>query len=506
VTVTPAKNYSLWPLWPLIRLLKGRHGKTRVQYFGRRILTWLAMLAVISYLAVTGGYYAIRASIPHNQVTYLDIFVWPVNKSSYNQHVGQTLILQAQADAQLFAEAMTQSQATDSPLNTEGLQALKRATHRFAAGIQRVEDDLEARQRYAELLVLQQRHDLAVDVLTAGLEADAEPPESYTALVLHLAQVRGNYPAMQSVLEHLLQMESVRSDPQRLSAAYKALIKAQLAQGNYLGMLDTAEEILKDDSINLNPYDAVLIAHIRLNNLHQAQQAYNAIPEAMRQTERIQLVKALLDIELGNTEEARHTVATTLASKRITPEHIEALAIAHKIGEQALVDTFMQERSSDLLLNEANFLEAVRVLAKMPASAHLQQLQAQGFHLYPEHQEMLKLHLVQAWTREGNWEAALQTLGPLQQSLEAGSNDHRRAEAYQLIAEQAHTPSPDGHQRLIDYLGQHSHPIEVYHDAALAMQATDQKDTALAVLNESLNHYPFNRQLIRLRRGLLGSS
>lgn len=155
----------------------------------KRLITAFALFTVVGYATAVCGFYAWRATIPHNQIEFIDILL--PNWSTLSDKEGKTRI----------AQGMAAFRAEDWPL----------ALFKLRAGLMRHPHDAQARYALAQIYCKYDMGEDAMRVLIQGLDWGYPGKESI-ALFVQLAEVQNNTDFIARHAERILTFPEIQQE------------------------------------------------------------------------------------------------------------------------------------------------------------------------------------------------------------------------------------------------------------------------------------------------------
>lgn len=508
VTFNTSKGFSSFRKPVSIRRAHHKHEKkwlVEVRVKGAILFSILALL--VCYFVATIGFYASLAVRDHNKVTYTNVLLYPVDRDDYRRNQGRTLVAQGIDYNMQFGEILQSLKENPREINAPERALLHEAVAHLIAGLRLVPDDLNARQELASIYFMQRKFEDLVAILLDGLQYGFPEDKHYIALMLKVAQSRGNYEAMSKALKKLLQFPELQEDPDAYAAFLKQLIKTQRSNRDYLGMLETAQLSLKDESLPFRAYDAIILANYRLERYGDALDAYEATPEALRSRPRILLLKAMTHAELGQRKEMVAAIQKMYAANfQIEASHLESVILLMQQQEHDIADTYLERFIKRSIRDHQMLINMSAALADYPSSEQLLKVRVAASAVFPELTAQFDFLLAQAYFTEGNWEQARAFFEPISEQLNENAESTEVVQAFIDLLEMVEEQGRGTKEALFEQYTKTRMLEELYWEAAEALRKLGDKEMAVNFLNAGLNHYPFSNNIVKLRREILGTS
>ncbi|WOO43227.1 hypothetical protein [Rubellicoccus peritrichatus] len=473
--------------WRIFSISKGHHAHSSAIFFdvhlGRLFLN-LGFLLVFGYI-----FGALALSIywgrhEHSKIGFMDVLL-PNRWSQIRPMQGQMLIANA--------DAMLEDAQKDPQLG-------RVAFHLYRSGLRMYPQDHHARLMLARFFVSAQMYEQAAEVLAEGLDYGMPEDKAYVPALLEIIQLRGNHPLSVKVIPKLLEFETYAENPKTKYPLYRQLMLSQLQGEDYIGLLKTAETINADEDSPFKAHDMIVTALSRMGSVDEALDHLNDLPDAIKRTPAILLLKASVLNEAGEKTEM---MAQLQSLFRDFPQawnaQINAIMLMIKADEgrqaNAYITLFLNNHSQNY---KAISNLAVR-LTDLPDSERIKTMLEFCKTRRPELVSSMEFFYIQALTTEGNFEEAVKQFNAWSAKLPDNYEDQHYEEVFGKILKAVTQRGQDTRLALIESLESRKWEAEIFWEAARALHDNGQFEEATQVLNIALNTYPYHPSIISLR-------
>lgn len=500
------KTTHFWKIWKPLSLRKGfvkQEKKLIVEVHVPRLGALLAALAAGAYLALASTVWLVKASRPHNEITALDVFLLPLRWEQYQYRGGLSYINAGlEAADQLIAEA-TASAAHDAPLPEDFSERYQKAGELLSAGLAKAPDHALARLRLAELRLMGGQRVLATNLLLQGLDYGYPDTEGYITTLLQLAYSLQDYASLQQASQRLLGMEEILQNQEQRYRLQRVLLRCQLREADYLGMLRTAQDILEDPQAPFKPYDIMVLALIHMENYEEALLAIEETPEGYNDHSRMLLLKAMAYWKTAQLPEMRDTIDELFRRfPAVGNDHLEALVILADAQQEAAVQKHLRNYLVRSLPSPDTITQLASIFADMPDSRLVAKVSEFCQVSLPQLEPQMAFLMAQAYITEGNWIEARKMLNQAKETLPESSNIEANQQMmgfFELVLDTIENGGEGARHQFVEQIQSPKRLPEMYWEASEAMRKVNALETAFAIVNDGLKHYPYNNGLSDLR-------
>lgn len=476
---------SLRRCWRFVRFKLGRkkHNKAyTVEINLKRAICFGVIMMVVLYFSGALGVYLFQMRQPHNQITYTDILLAPVNMRGLIRKQGEMRILQARDDYK-------QEKFRDS-------------FFKYRSGVRRVPDDHKARLELATFFIAWNMNVRATDLLVEGLQY-GYPGLNYLQTLTKLCQHTGNNPALIRALPTILKYQEVAENKDLRVSLKLLLMRAQLVEGDYAGVIQTAEDLNQED-IGRKFYDTTLYAYLKMGAYDDAQIYFDTLPEEALQQANLILLKGYLKQTMDDKVAARQVFYDLFRDYPTAwRSHMDAVLMLYADDDRRAGDSLLDLYLSMHRGNSEAITGISERFTDMPDSAKVKRIMANVRVDAPELFGSLWFYYLQALVTEGKFEQANREIAMLKPAAPKDPYSATVFDTYKHILDAATSSSDGAYQDLVNFTETNRLDVELYWEAAEAMRKVGAYQTAEFILNAGLTDYPFSRSLSTLRNQVL---
>lgn len=476
---------SLRRCWRFVRLRMGRkkHNKAyTIEINLKRAICFSVFMALLLYFGGALGLYAWRAQQPHNQITYWDFLQAPINPGRLFEKQGKMQILQARDDLKK--------------------EKYKEAFFKYRSGVRRVPQDQEARLELAQFFIAWDMNVRATDLLVEGLEF-GYPGPAYLQTLTRLCQYTGNHPALLRAIPKILEYPKVQEDKDFRVALNLLLLRAQLVEGDFTGVIETAD-LLNHEDIGKTFYDTALYAYLRMGSYDDAQIYLDTLsPELLQQPNIILLVGSLKQA-LDEEAEARKIFYSLFRDfPTAWRSHMDAILMLYGNRDRRAADSLLDLYLSMHRRNTEAITTISAQFTDMPDARRVRKIMNYVRVDAPELLGSLWFYYVQALVTEGEFEKAKVEMDKLSPARPKDPKSATVFETYSHILDAALSSNEGEYNKLVNYTETNRLTEELYWEAAEAMRKVGALQAAEFILNAGLTEFPFSRSMSALRNRVL---
>lgn len=478
---------SLKRCWRFFKIKEGRkkHNKAlTVEFVPARAAFFAVLVAVIVYFGAAVALYSWRVRVPHNHIGFGDILIAPLNYDRIVRLQGRTNLDQAK-------EYLEKGRVLE-------------AFYKYRAGVARVPEDHQARMTLAQFYVGSGFRGEATELLIEGLNYGSPEDRRYITLLVAMMRYDSNYPALIRVLPKVLAFPEMRDDARSCLILRQLLLKAQLVERDYAGIVDTVAMINEEPGLENAYQDTVAYALIRMGAYDEAKAFMDGLEGDVADQPKIMLLRAMLAMETGDFFRARSLYRQLFRDYPAAwRSHMDAILVLIADGREQDAEELLNLYMSMHRRNGSAILAIASRFTDMPDSERVAQVFKSVSRDAPELYGELWFYYVQALVTEGKFDEANLEFQRLLPTAPKDPTSAQIIEAYRLILAAATVRSAGEYTELVDHLLENRFRDEIYWEAAEAMRKVHAYDAAETILNEALSEYPYNRVLSRLRKRVL---
>jgi len=444
----------------------------------RGLLLVALLLAALAYAGVATGVYYWLDRKEHNHVTFTDVLLLPMRWDEVQAKRGQAYLDEGMDD--LKEQRWSQ-----------GLMKLR-------IGLARYPQAMKPRLTLAQFYFYSQRHELALEVLEEGMDAnDKYPGRDYLNSYMMLALRGEDYESMIAVCDRYLQAKDRLPEEEGswlLQQKLIALLQAKRA-AEALALLEDAP-----DNPIFNEQRVLIMLEMGEND--RAVAYLQDWAEKSGETEQTIRLQVRAYREVRNLEAMNERLS---ALRKLTPADPRALAYA--VVQQYLADD--KESAGDSLEEfffrfsgfEANMTMMAAPLAEIGAVDLLEQClirsEEQGYQMYP-----LLFYQAQAQLKASDWSGALATTERLSKMRNPDKKDTTTAANVQMmtyLAQIAINPAEGLQVQLLQFIEERPYPFKSFRVLAETLFRAQRYDAVLEVIARANQKYPENHGLDSLK-------
>ncbi|WP_309397225.1 hypothetical protein [Cerasicoccus maritimus] len=477
---------SLRRCWNCIRIMPGHRKHNRaisIEVELKRCVWFGFFIAVFLYFAGGFGAYLLRARQPFNQITYLDVLQAPFNMEQLVRKQGETQLLQAREDLK----------------NGQVIQSF----YKYRSGVRRIPDDFQARLELAQFYIASGLTVDAVNLLIEGLEYGYPDQSEYLVTLMKLCQYTDNNPAIMRAVPKILEFNEIEDNEPLKLALLKLLLRAQLMEQNYTGVVDTSYHLNEVDP-GRNYDDSIVFAYIKMGAFGDAEQYLDSLPPEEAANPQLILMRGSLMQAQDNETAARqifHSIFRDYPSAWNV--QMDAILIMYGNGDTAAADALLDLY---LAIHRGNMNAITSIAAQftdLPDSMKVKRLMRIVGMESPDLLGSLWFYYIQALVTEGEFAEAKKEFDTIKPSAPKQPDAAPILSAYEKILVAATQRSAGEYNDLVNFMVANRMVPEIYWEAAEAMRKVKAYDPAERILNAGLEKFPFSRMLSNLRKQVL---
>jgi len=477
---------SIRRCWRFARFKLGRkkHGKAfTIELNLKRSICFGALMGFVLYFGGALALYLMRAQMPHNEITYVDIILAPVNLEPMVRKQGVMQIRQARDD-----------------LKNENY---KEAFFKLRSGVRRVPEDQEARLELAKFYIAWGMDVRATDLLMEGLQYGFPQNPLYLKTFVLLCRKTDNNPALMQAIPIILDYPEVAENKKARVSMTSLLLRAQIRAGDYAGVVQTADVLNREDTGRIY-HDNALFAFLRMGAYEDALINYDTLPPEVIEQPRIILLQGYLKQQLDDEAGAREIFFNLFRDHPTAwREHMDAVLMLHNHGDKRAANSLLDLFLAMHRRNGSALTAISEVFTDLPDSEKVLRVLNNVRFDAPELFGALYFFYVQALVTEGKFDKAKAELEPLKPAAPKDPGSAAVFEAYNRIITAATASSEGEYNSLVTFAESNRLDEELYWEAAEAMRKVGAYETSEFILNAGLSEYPFSRLLSKLRNHVL---
>ncbi|GHB93242.1 tetratricopeptide repeat protein [Cerasicoccus arenae] len=421
--------------------------------------------------------------MPHNQITYADILLAPVDMRGLVKKQGKTQILQAR----------------DNLKNGQVMDAF----YKYRSGIRRLPDDLQARLELSQFFVAAGFMVEATDLLVEGLDYGFPNDPNYINQLLALTQHTDNNPALLKAIPTILRYPEVASNKASRVALMNLLLRAQIVERDYAGVIETSER-LNEEELSQQYHDSILFAYLRMGSYDDATQYMESLPEEVAAAPNLVLIKGYLLQAQDDDAGARRIFHRLFRDHpNAWRSHLDAVMLLLNQGDEAAADSLIDLYLAVHRRNGSALTGLAGQLTDLPDSTRVMRVIGSARTDAPELVGSIWFYYVQALMTEGKFAKAKAEMDKLSPAAPKDPAAASIFKAYDHILNAAIARSAGEYATLVKYLETNRLNMEIYWEAGEAMRKIGAYDTAELALNAGLTEFPFSQSLSELRKTVL---